>query len=179
MGDDALWTALVERPLGERITETLRSDLVRGVVATDGLIGTLARLDDPSLAANRCFLYHVIGNGTGRWDVPVGGMGTVAGALERAARAAAARIVTGAEVTAIDPAGRVAYTHRGEERTAYGDRSAGRRRAVGAGAALPGCVPGPGTGRGPGQGEPAAPRLPALHDHAVPPAVGASAAPCT
>ena len=30
MGDDALWTALVERPLEERITETLRSDLVRG-----------------------------------------------------------------------------------------------------------------------------------------------------
>ncbi len=95
---------------------------MRGVVATDGLIGTLARLDDPSPAANRCFLYHVIGNGTGRWDVPVGGMGTVAGALERAARAAGARIVTGAEVTAIDPAGRVAYTHRGEERTAHGHR---------------------------------------------------------
>ncbi|HEX5811254.1 MAG TPA: NAD(P)-binding protein, partial [Pseudonocardia sp.] len=29
MGDDGLWTALVERPLGERITEALRSDLVR------------------------------------------------------------------------------------------------------------------------------------------------------
>ena len=122
VGDDGLWTALVERPLGERITEALRSDLVRGVVATDGLIGTLARLDDPSPAANRCFLYHVIGNGTGRWDVPVGGMGTVAGELERAARAAGTRIVTGAEVTAIDPAGRVTYTGRGEERTARGDR---------------------------------------------------------
>ena len=32
-----------------------RGLLVVGVVATDGLIGTLARLDDPSRAANRCF----------------------------------------------------------------------------------------------------------------------------
>ena len=77
VGDDAVWTAFVERPLGTTITASLRSDLVRGVAATDGLIGTLTRLDDPSLRANRCFLYHMIGNGTGRWDVPVGGMGTL------------------------------------------------------------------------------------------------------
>ena len=118
VGDDALWAALVERPLGETITAAIRDDLVRGVVATDGLIGTLARLDDPSSAANRCFLYHVIGNGTGRWDVPVGGMGTITDALAQAARRFGARVVTGAEVTSIDPDGRVAYTHGGEERSA-------------------------------------------------------------
>ncbi len=172
MGVDGLWTALVERPLGERITETLRSDLVRGVVATDGLIGTLTRLDDPSLVANRCFLYHVIGNGTGRWDVPVGGMGTVAGALERAARAAGACIVTGAEVTAIDPAGRVTYTHRGEERTARGDR-------VLAGVApwvlerlCPGACPRPKPVGAQVKVNLLLRRLPALHDHAVPAASG-------
>ena len=54
------------------------------------LIGTFAALDDASLDANRCFLYHVIGNGTGDWDVPIGGMGAVSGELERAARAAGA-----------------------------------------------------------------------------------------
>ena len=48
---------------------------MRGVVLTDGLIGTFAPAVDPSLAANRCFLYHVIGGGTGDWDVPIGGMG--------------------------------------------------------------------------------------------------------
>ena len=32
---------------------------------------------DASLRQNRCFLYHVIGNGTGAWDVPVGGMGAL------------------------------------------------------------------------------------------------------
>jgi phytoene dehydrogenase-like protein len=121
VGDDALWRALVERPLGAALTDRLTSDLVRGVAATDGLIGTLTRPDDPSLDANRCFLYHVIGNGTGHWDVPLGGMGTVSAALERAARGAGARIVTGADVTGVDPGGRVSYVHRGEERTVAAD----------------------------------------------------------
>ena len=36
--------------------------------------------------AGRCFLYHLIGNGTGQWRVPVGGMGAVSGAMAAAAR---------------------------------------------------------------------------------------------
>ena len=52
---------------------------------TDALIGTFASLHDPSLVQNRCFLYHLIGNGTGEWRVPVGGMGAVTDALARAA----------------------------------------------------------------------------------------------
>ncbi|MFL5862498.1 MAG: phytoene desaturase family protein, partial [Solirubrobacteraceae bacterium] len=59
-------------------------------------------LDDPGLAQNRCFLYHVIGNGTGRWDVPVGGMGALTGQLERAARRAGAELHLGAAVTRIE-----------------------------------------------------------------------------
>ena len=63
---------------------------MRGIVATDALIGTFAATDDPQLRQNRCFLYHVIGNGTGRWDVPVGGMGALTAALaERRAAAPA------------------------------------------------------------------------------------------
>ena len=54
---------------------------MRGVVATDALIGTHTSLFDPSLLANRCFLYHLIGRGTGEWLVPVGGMGAVADQL--------------------------------------------------------------------------------------------------
>ena len=76
-------------------------DTVRGVVATDALIGTFASMDDPSLIQNRCFLYHLIGNGTGEWRVPVGGMGAVTDALARAAVEAGAEIVTGAGVSAI------------------------------------------------------------------------------
>src|SRR5690606_18465588 len=94
-------------------------DLVRGVVLTDGLIGTFAPAIDPHLDANRCFLYHVIGGGTGHWDVPVGGMGAVSGALARAAREAGAELVTDAEVTSVTPDGEVAYRSRdGEHRLA-------------------------------------------------------------
>jgi len=99
--DPVLWRELVERPLGEAIEKRFRDETVRGVVATDALIGTFARMDDPSLVQNRCFLYHLIGNGTGEWRVPVGGMGMVTGALTTAAREAGAELVMAAEVTAI------------------------------------------------------------------------------
>jgi len=80
---------------------------VRGVVLTDATIGTFAPADDPLLRQNRCFLYHVIGNGTGRWDVPVGGMGALSDALAAAAVRAGAEIRRGpeAEVTSIDTDG--------------------------------------------------------------------------
>uniref|UniRef100_UPI00066AB1F3 phytoene desaturase family protein n=1 Tax=Streptomyces sp. SBT349 TaxID=1580539 RepID=UPI00066AB1F3 len=97
----AVWEALFERPLGEAIEAGFRDDLVRGVVLTDALIGTFAGAHDPSLVQNRCFLYHVIGQGTGAWDVPVGGMGAVTDALAAAARSAGAEIRTGHEVTSI------------------------------------------------------------------------------
>ncbi len=99
--DPGLWRELVERPLGEAVERRFADPTVRGVVATDALIGTFARLDDPTLIQNRCFLYHLIGNGTGEWRVPVGGMGAVTGALAAAAGRAGAELVTGAEVTAI------------------------------------------------------------------------------
>ncbi|MFF2388795.1 phytoene desaturase family protein [Agromyces sp. NPDC058104] len=118
IGDDEAWNAFVERPLGEAIDARFASDLVRGVVATDGLIGTFTALDDPALDANRCFLYHVIGGGTGDWDVPVGGMGAVSGELARSAREAGATLVTGAEVLGVAPAGRVRYRLAGAERLA-------------------------------------------------------------
>jgi phytoene dehydrogenase-like protein len=101
VADDEAWEAVFEAPLSELLERTFDSDLERGVVLTDGLIGTFAPADDPLLRPNRCFLYHVIGNGTGRWDVPVGGMGALTDALVDAARRAGAEIRTGAEVSAI------------------------------------------------------------------------------
>ena len=101
VGDDALWEAVVERPLGEVIEATFADDLVRGIVLTDGLIGTVRDAHAADLAQNRCFLYHVIGDGTGMWRVPAGGMGAVSGALERAARRAGAELRTGAEVVGV------------------------------------------------------------------------------
>jgi phytoene dehydrogenase-like protein len=117
---DAAWNEFVERPVGEAIARSFSSDLVRGVVLTDALIGTFAPNVDDTLAGNRCFLYHVIGNGTGEWDVPVGGMGAVSGELARAARLAGAELVAGAEVTRVTPEGEVSFVVDGEERTVSG-----------------------------------------------------------
>ena len=99
--DPEIWRGVIEEPLGAIIERRFRDDLVRGVVATDALIGTFASMHDASLIQNRCFLYHLIGNGTGEWRVPVGGMGAVTGALEKAARSAGVEILTGAGVSSI------------------------------------------------------------------------------
>src|SRR5277367_1748565 len=116
----AAWRAMVDRPIGHAIADALDSDLVRGVVATDALIGTFARLDDPSLQQNVCFLYHLIGGGTGEWHVPVGGMGAVSAALAAAAVGGGAEIITDAEVYAIDPNGEVHYRRHDDEHAVRG-----------------------------------------------------------
>jgi phytoene dehydrogenase-like protein len=103
VGDDAAWDAVFETPLGETVARAFGDDVVAGVVLTDALIGTFAAAGDADLRQNRCFLYHVIGGGTGDWDVPIGGMGAVSGALARAAADAGAQLRTGAEVLAIEP----------------------------------------------------------------------------
>lgn len=116
VGDDAVWRDFIERPVGEVIERCVENDLVRGVLLTDGLISTFARAHDGNLQQNKCLLYHVIGGGTGQWDVPVGGMGAVSGALERAARDAGVVIRTGAEVTSVAPNGVVHYSENGPKR---------------------------------------------------------------
>ena len=102
--EPGIWRDVVTEPLGRTIEERFADDTVRGVVATDALIGTFASMHEASLIQNRCFLYHLIGNGTGEWRVPVGGMGAVTDALARAAVDAGAEIITGAGVSRIEPA---------------------------------------------------------------------------
>ena len=80
---DATWQYLIEEPIGKVITERFHNDVVRGVVLTDALIGTFASAFD--IQANICFLYHLIGNGTGEWKVPKGGMGALVNELVRVA----------------------------------------------------------------------------------------------
>jgi phytoene dehydrogenase-like protein len=110
--DDDTW---VDRPLGQALRERWDDPLVRGVVGTDGLIGTFASLDDESLRQNRCFLWHVMG---GPWLVPVGGMGTLSAALADAARRAGADLRCGAEVIHVDPdAGEVTWSDGAEHTT--------------------------------------------------------------
>ncbi|QJS13521.1 NAD(P)/FAD-dependent oxidoreductase [Streptomyces argyrophyllae] len=125
--DEAAWRALFEEPVGAVIERTFTDDLVRGVVLTDALIGTFADAHDPTLVQNRCFLYHVIGGGTGAWDVPVGGMGALTDALAAAARAAGARIATGHEALRIDTDGTTAEV---VYRTAGGEGTAAARHVL-------------------------------------------------
>ncbi|MFJ9116908.1 phytoene desaturase family protein [Streptomyces sp. NPDC102394] len=125
--DEEAWRILFEDPIGVAVEDRFADDLVRGVVLTDALIGTFADAHDPSLAQNRCFLYHVIGGGTGAWDVPVGGMGALTDALAAAAREAGAVVATGHEAVRIDTDGRAAeITYR----TADGEATVGARHVL-------------------------------------------------
>lgn len=114
-GGSDIWRDFIERPVGEVIESSFANDVVRGVVLTDGLIGTFAPNHDDNLDANKCFLYHVIGGGTGDWDVPVGGMGAVSGSILDAARAAGATLIGGAEVTGVSDDHSVTFLRNGTE----------------------------------------------------------------
>src|SRR5438132_14159054 len=96
------WRSLVEEPLGNVVERYLQNDLVRGLVFTDAKIGVFTYPHDSSLLQNRCFLYHLIGNKTGEWKVPVGGMGAVARELEQAAHKAAAESLVNVAIRALD-----------------------------------------------------------------------------
>src|SRR5437016_4711519 len=100
------WRSLVEEPLGNVVERYLRNDLVRGLVFTDAKVGVFTYPHDPSLVQNRCFLYHLIGNKTGEWKVPVGGMGAVSSELERTARKSGAERLTNGEVHTLNVTGK-------------------------------------------------------------------------
>ena len=108
LGDDALWDSMMERPIGETIEAHFTDDVVQGVVLTDALIGSFTHAHDPSLLGNRCFLYHVIGNGTGEWKVPVGGMGALVEALLTSCVGAGVEVQTSAPVSTLRTDGKTA-----------------------------------------------------------------------
>lgn len=107
VGEEA-WQDLFASPISQALERRFSRDAVRGIVLTDGLIGTFAAAADPALLANRCLLYHVIGGGTGDWDVPIGGMGQVSQALCDAAVDAGAVVRCNAEVTGVETDGDLA-----------------------------------------------------------------------
>ncbi|MEU6476839.1 NAD(P)/FAD-dependent oxidoreductase [Streptomyces sp. NPDC047017] len=127
VADEDAWRMLFEEPIGAAIEDRFADDLIRGVVLTDALIGTFADAHDPALTQNRCFLYHVIGGGTGAWDVPVGGMGALTDALAGAARAAGARLATGHEAVRVATDGRTAEV---TYRTRDGEGTVGARHVL-------------------------------------------------
>ncbi|HEY0368724.1 MAG TPA: NAD(P)/FAD-dependent oxidoreductase [Chthoniobacterales bacterium] len=113
------WRSLAEEPIGRAIEHYLRDDLVRGMVLTDAKIGVLTHPHDDSLVQNRCFLYHLIGNKTGEWKVPVGGMGAVARELEQCARGSGAEMLTDVAIRSLSLTSAkksVAFEQEGKQR---------------------------------------------------------------
>ena len=118
IGQDKTWDYLVEKPMSEVIKSKFSNDLVRGVVLTDALIGTFVSAE--SIQANICFLYHLMGNGTGEWKVPRGGMGALVKELERVAISLGVQIKTNSEVTEVstDSEGVIVRTISGQSYSA-------------------------------------------------------------
>ena len=114
LGLPEIWHNLMDVPIGEVIRDRFSDDLVRGVVLTDALIGTFVSAND--IQANRCFLYHLIGNGTGQWRVPQGGMGALVKELLRVATSNGVEIKLKSKVTTLEsgPAGVRVSTESGD-----------------------------------------------------------------
>jgi len=112
-----LWQEFFAKPIGEIVEATFESDLVRGVVMTDAFIGTFAPNNDPGLDANKCFLYHVIGNETGEWSIPVGGMGAVTQSMAKRALEFGAELKPNCEVLTIGDGHVVTYRENGETKS--------------------------------------------------------------
>ena len=104
IGIDHVWDYMIENPIGEIITKTFNNDIARGVVLTDALIGTFVSAF--SMQANKCFLYHLIGNGTGEWKVPTGGMGAFVQELERVAKSSGVTIALNSRAVKVESDGK-------------------------------------------------------------------------
>ena len=98
----AAWHAFVERPIGEVIEQLAEHDVLRGLLLTDAKIGVFTQPHDASLLQNRCFLYHVIGNETGEWRVPVGGMKSLVDALTDCCLSLGVTFLTSAPATHVE-----------------------------------------------------------------------------
>jgi phytoene dehydrogenase-like protein len=100
LNDDQIWKIMIEQSLGKTLDEYFKNDLVKGVVLTDGLIGTFTSAYE--MQTNICFLYHLIGNGTGEWKVPQGGMGALVSELENKAISLGVEIKVNSKVKSIN-----------------------------------------------------------------------------
>ena len=99
IGED-LWQEFVAQPLSETLHGYFKDNFIKGIVFTDGLIGTFASATER--LSNICFLYHLIGNGTGEWRVPKGGMGKLVEALLQRANSLDVEMRAGTEVLGIN-----------------------------------------------------------------------------
>jgi phytoene dehydrogenase-like protein len=104
-------TRLMTMSIADILHTFFESDEVKTVMALNGLIGTWAGPHEPG--TGYVMAHHSIGDvGSGHlgaWEVPIGGMGAVAEALERSARTLGAEVRTNARVERV-------LTHAGAAR---------------------------------------------------------------
>jgi phytoene dehydrogenase-like protein len=119
------WSSFIEQPLGQVLEAHAEHDVLRGLLLTDGKIGVFSHPHDPSLLQNRCFLYHVVGQGTGEWRVPVGGMRAFVQTLMNRCTASGVTMITDAPVQRVHTGGRrhsVEFLHEGRACTVDAER---------------------------------------------------------
>ncbi len=116
-GQAELWKNFVEEPIGKLIETYVKSDILRGVLMTDAKIGSYTHAYDVSLLQNKTFIYHIIGNKTGEWRVPQGGMGNLVAQLIEKAVDFGVELRTNAEVKHIERGEelKVIYSHNSSE----------------------------------------------------------------
>jgi phytoene dehydrogenase-like protein len=84
------------------------------------LIGTFGSNLDANLDVNKCFLYHVIGNETGDWNIPIGGMGQVTDSLYKVAKQLGVTLLADCDVSSIGKNNTVVYTQQGNQHATQG-----------------------------------------------------------
>ena len=119
IGLNDTWDQLIENPIGDVITRTFAHDVVRGIVLTDGLIGTFSSAF--SLQANKCFLYHIAGNGTGEWKVPLGGMGKLVEELKSVAAQSGVTIRLNSRAVRVETSAKEVSVLLNDDTTVVGD----------------------------------------------------------
>ena len=104
---DGLFKQTVDGAIADVVEEYFEHELVRGLMASQGIIGSAAGPHTPGTAY--IYLHHAFGLATGEsgvWGFVRGGMGAITAQLADIARAAGAEIRTEAPVAQITLAGR-------------------------------------------------------------------------
>jgi phytoene dehydrogenase-like protein len=113
-------TKLFTMSAADLLDEWFESEEVKGLISTDGIIGTWAGPEEPGTAY--VLLHHSVGDigdgGVSSWGYPIGGMGAVSNAIRAGAEMFGAEVRTNAPVAKVTVRhGRVtgAVTEGGEE----------------------------------------------------------------
>jgi phytoene dehydrogenase-like protein len=113
-------TKLFTMSAADLLDEWFESEEVKGLISTDGIIGTWAGPEEQGTAY--VLLHHSVGDigdgGVASWGYPVGGMGAVSDAIRRSAEVFGAEVRTNAPVARItvrDGRATGAVTEAGEE----------------------------------------------------------------